>query len=70
MKVSVLRKGFVAIAAVAVVLGAPAAGTVAQAAGDPAARAAMGLEDPSWDSVQDPSWDSALPLPSEDPSWD
>ncbi|MFJ8147822.1 hypothetical protein ACIQ6R_22545 [Streptomyces sp. NPDC096048] len=67
MKVSVLRTGLVAIAAVTVALGAPAAGAVAQVAGDSAVRVAVTQEDPSWDGAQkDPSWDSV----QEDPSWD
>ncbi|WP_193776407.1 hypothetical protein [Streptomyces sp. E2N166] len=58
MKVSVLRTGLVAITAAVVALGAPAAGAVAQVAGDSATGAKASQKDPSWDSAQtDPSWD-------------
>ncbi|WP_406095456.1 hypothetical protein [Streptomyces sp. NBC_01013] len=80
MKVSVLRKGFVATAAIAMVLGVPAAGAVAQSVADGPAQTVVAVGDPSWDSVQldpswdsveeDPSWDGTTPLPPEDPSWD
>ncbi|NED12741.1 hypothetical protein [Streptomyces sp. SID9124] len=80
MKVSVLRRGFVVTAAIAMVLGAPAVGAVAQTTGNEPARTAATAEDPSWDSAQrdpswdtvdgDPSWDDTTPLSPPDPSWD